>query len=304
MDHISIIVVHYNSEKDTLDCLKSLKNVKTPDFKITTVVIDNGSLKNFNLPGIYKQSNFELIRSESNLGFTGGNNLGITYAREKYDPDYFLLLNNDTRVDPDFLNQLYKRAQREEAACLICPKIYFEKGYEYYSMSYSARDKGKVFWYAGGSIDWPNLSAHHRGVDEIDRGHFDKQQSSDFCTGCCLLIPRQAIETVGLLDKNYFLYLEDVDYSLRAKAAGFTLCFEPKSVIWHKNAGSSGGAGEGTSVYYQSRNRLYFAFKYAPFKIKLTAFKMLLEKLLEGDKYERKASLDLIFARMGKQTII
>lgn len=304
MDRIAIIIVHYNSEQDTLECLDSLKTLRTPDFKVNTVVIDNGSLKNLSLSKAYQKAGVELIRSEANLGFTGGNNLGITYAREKYDPDYFLLLNNDTKVDPDFLNQLYKRAAREESACLICPKIYFEKGYEYHAMSYSAREKGKVFWYAGGSIDWPNLSAHHRGVDEIDRGHFDEQKSSDFCTGCCLLIPRQAIEVVGLLDKNYFLYLEDVDYSLRAKAAGFNLCFEPQSIIWHKNAGSSGGAGNSTSVYYQTRNRLFFAFKYASLKIRLTAFKMLLQNLFSKNKYERQASFDLLFARMGKQPIL
>ncbi|MEN8252823.1 MAG: glycosyltransferase family 2 protein [Patescibacteria group bacterium] len=304
MDHVVIVIVHYNSQKDSLDCLESLRDIKTPDFKSSIVLIDNGSLKNFILPKAYKNNNVELIRSESNLGFTGGNNLGITYAREKFDPDYFLLLNNDTRVDTDFLNQLYKRAKREKSSCLICPKIYFEKGYEYHAMSYSPRERGKVFWYAGGSIDWPNLTAHHRGVDEIDRGHFDNQKLSDFCTGCCLLIPRRAIETVGLLDKSYFLYLEDVDYSLRAKEAGFKLCFEPKSIIWHKNAGSSGGAGSGISVYYQSRNRLFFAIKHGSLKTKFTALRILLQNLISKNKYERKASFDLIFARMGKQPII
>ena len=162
---------------------------------------------------------------------------------------------------------------------------------------------GKILWYAGGSIDWPNILAFHRGVDEVDRGQFDYQKQSDFATGCCVLIPRKVIETVGLLDKKYFLYLEDVDLNLRVKKAGLKILFEPKSIIWHKNAGSSGGAGAETSIYYQSRNRLYFAFKHGSLKIKLTALKLLANHLMSSNEHIRKAGFDFILGRMGKQAI-
>jgi len=303
MDHISIIIVHYNSDKDTLLCLESLQKIKAPSFKFSILVVDNGSLKNFKLPRALQAEQVEIIRSEANLGFTGGNNLGMSYAREKYQADYFLLLNNDTIVDENFLNELYKASKEVEKPGLLCPKIYFEKGREFQQNSYEKKDLGKVLWYAGGSIDWLNLSAFHRGVDELDRGQFDHQKVSEFATGCCVLIPRAVLETVGRLDKNYFLYFEDVDLSVRVKQAGFSLNFVPTSVIWHKNAGGSGGAGSPTSVYYQTRNRLFFAFKHGNLKVKKTALRLWFQKLIFGTKFEQKAAFDLVLGKMGKQAL-
>ena len=85
-----------------------------------------------------------------------------------------------------------------------------------------------------------------------------------------LFFNKKVVGRIGLWNEKYFLYLEDMDFCVRIKSAGFRIIFEPSAVIWHKNAGSSGGAGAGTSVYYQSRNRLYFAFKHGSLKIKLT----------------------------------
>lgn len=304
MDHISIIIVHYNSDKDTKECLYSLENIKTNGYRVSVVVVDNGSKKQFVLPKSLRNKRLEVIRSEANLGFTGGNNLGIWYARKNYNSDYFLLLNNDTYVKPDFLNELYDSLQKNEKKGLICPKIYFAKGFEFHKRSYARKSLGKIFWYAGGSIDWLNLRAFHRGVDEIDRGHFDKQDKSEFATGCCMLIPREIVETVGLLDKRYFLYLEDVDYSFRVKRAGYPILFCPQSIIWHKNAGSTGGAGSAVAQYYQTRNRLYFIFKNAPWRSKLTALGLAFRKLTTGSALEKQAVTDLLLARMGKQPIL
>ena len=182
MIHISIIIVNYNSQKDTLECLDSLSNIKSFGFKYSILIVDNASKEPLVLPKRFQLPNIEVIRSESNLGFTGGNNMGIHYCIEKYNSDFVLLLNNDTTVDPSFLKELVGHAEKYPKAGLISSKIYFTKGREYHLESYKKEELGKVFWYAGGSIDWDHLVAFHRGVDEVDRGHFDNQTKCDFAT--------------------------------------------------------------------------------------------------------------------------
>lgn len=304
MDTIALILVHYNTPKETRECLESLFKIQSKGFKHHIIIVDNGSQESLVLPKSLQRDGVEVIRSESNLGFTGGNNLGITFAREKYEPDFFLLLNTDTVVDPEFLNILYKRAEKEGKTGLVSPKIYFMPGYEFHQRSYRKTHLGKVLWYAGGSIDWPNLTSVHHGVDEIDRGQFDTETNSTFATGCCVLIPRVVIETVGLLDKRYFLYFEDTDYSLRCLEAGLSLWFEPEAKVWHKNAGSSGGAGSPTSQYYQTRNKLLISMIHASLKIKITALRVAFQSLFSNNTYERKAALDFFLQRYGKQPII
>lgn len=225
MDHISIIIVHYNTPQETKDCLKSLQDIKTQGFEHSVIVVDNGSKKPLKLSQSYLGKNTEIIRSESNLGFTGGNNLGMSYAIKNYQSDYLLMLNSDTVVDSDFLQVLYETLKNDSKAGIVAPMIYFYKGAEFFPKSYRRDQKGKVIWYAGGSIDWLNITAFHRGVDELDRGQFDQQKTSDFATGCTLLVKREVIERAGILDKKFFLYFEDVDFCLRAKKAGFSILF-------------------------------------------------------------------------------
>ncbi len=304
MDSVVTIIVHYNNAKDTRECVDSLLLTQEDSCKNDIIVVDNGSLETFALTKKQREAGVTLIRSEANIGFTGGNNLGISHAREHFDPDFFLLLNNDTTVEPNFLQELCELAKNAEKPGLITPKIYFQKGNEFHKEQYKKSQLGKIFWYAGGSIDWRNLLAFHRGVDEFDYGQFDSQESYEFASACCVLIPRQVIETVGLLDKNFFLYFEDTDYSMRVKKAGFDLLFAPKSVIYHKNAGASGGAGAPTSVYYQSRNRLLFFMRHGNWRQRATALQLLLRYLSTGNKYERKAVIDFIFGRFGKQALV
>src|SRR5260221_548573 len=225
MFQVAIILVNYNSEKETRECLQSLRKIHKKDLQISTIIVDNGSKDPLDLPEKEQLAKTFVLRSDTNLGFTSGNNLGIRYALEHGNPDYFLLLNNDTTVDPDFLEELIRCSQKNPEAGMITPKIYFSEGREYHDESYTAQERGKIFWYAGGTVDWRNLDAFHRGVDELDRGQFDTQHQSDFATGCCVLIPRAVLEKIGVLDKKYFLYLEDVDWSMRAREAGYTILF-------------------------------------------------------------------------------
>lgn len=304
MDHISIILIHYNAEEETTDCLKSLVNLKADGFKYSVIVVDNGSKVPYEIPAVFAKQPFELVRSESNLGYTGGNNLAITHAFDEYHSDYVLLLNNDTTVDREFAQELWRAAQTQPQHGLIASKIYFSPGREYHGNSYTAKDRGNVLWYAGGSIDWQNLIAFHRGVDELDRGHFDTQQESDFATGCSVLIKREVLEKIGLLEEKYFLYLEDVDLSVRAAQAGYGIGFCPTSKVWHKNAGSSGGAGSPLHQYYQTRNRLLFAMRYGSWRTRLTAASLAVRLGLGGNQAERAAVKDLVTGQLGKRVVV
>lgn len=300
---ISVVIVNYDTPKLTFECLASVQSIKSDGFDYNIIVVDNGSQKELKIPTKLRSENLELIRTDNNIGFTGGNNLGISYTVKRYNPDYFLLLNSDTTVTPTFLNELFLALQGEDRGIAVS-KIYFEKGYEFHQQSYKKNELGKIIWFAGGTIDWPNLTAFHRGVDEVDYGQFDHLEQTDFATGCCMLIKRELIEHVGILDKRYFLYLEDVDYSIRAIKKGYKIVFCPKSVIYHKNAGSSGGSGSILHQYYQTRNRLFFFLKYATLKHKLTAIRLSIQLLFKGLVTQRKAVLNLLLGKMGKQPIV
>lgn len=304
MDHISLIIVNYNTEDETHQCLESLSHLKVTDLKYQILIVDNGSREVFSLTKAERKLPVEVVRSESNLGFTGGNNLGITYALEKYHSDYFLLLNNDTYVDPGFMQTMYRYSLKHPEYGLICPKIYFAAGYEYHQASYRPSERGRVIWYGGGSIDWPNLLCFHRAVDEVDEGQVDDLMTSDFATGCCILIKREVLEKSGLFDERYFLYLEDVDLSLRAIEHGYQIGFCAEAVIWHKNAGSSGGAGSGLHQYYQTRNRLLFGFMHGTNRQRLTTLSYLVRLLRSSQSAERIAATDLVLGRLGKRVVI
>lgn len=301
MDHISLILVNYNSADLTKMCLKSLQALEAENFTYSIVIVDNASKKPLKLPKKLDQDHVTVIRSESNLGFAGGNNLGVTYAAEHHDPDYICLLNNDTTVAPDFLEKLYQCLSEKEKGGMVAPKIYFAKGYEFHAEAYDKKDLGNVIWYGGGSIDWPNLIAFHRGVDEVDRGHLDQEMKTDFCTGCCILISRELLETVGMLDDKLFLYYEDADLSIRARKKGYHVLYCPEARIWHHNGGSSGGAGSALHIYYQTRNRIFIALRHGSWRVKLTSLSYAARTLIKSNATERQATLHALVGNMGKQ---
>jgi GT2 family glycosyltransferase len=304
MTHISILLVHYNSELETRECLLSLKKVVSKNFQFSVVVVDNGSKESLQVEANEMPEGAVILRSDANLGFSEGNNLAYKYALEHFQTDYILLLNNDTTVEPQFLAQLLEAAEKTEKVGMVTPKIYFSAGREFHTQSYTPEERGKIFWYAGGSIDWSNLDAFHRGVDELDRGQFDSQTESDFATGCCVLIPRSVLDTLGLLENKYFLYLEDVDLSMKIRQAGYKVMFCPAAVVWHKNAGSTGGSGSALQQYYQTRNRLYFFTKFGSWRIWFTVFKYQVKLLLWGTPIQKRAVTDWLLGKMGKQAVL
>lgn len=303
MDKIAVIIVHYNTDLDTKACLESLSSVVTDNFEFRTIVVDNASKEHFVLPKKH-QSQVDLIRSDTNLGFTGGNNLGFRYAIKNYNPDYFLLLNSDTFIQKDFLVKLYHCLKNNPQVGLVSPKMYFAPGCEFHRQSYSKAEIGKVIWFAGGVIDWRNLQTFHLGVDEVDRGQFDHLTTFDYASGCCMLIRREALAAAGIFDDNFFLYYEDADLSLRLKENGWQLAFCPESIIWHKNGGSSQGAGSPLQNYYLSRNRLLFFLRHGSWSVKFRALRLAKRFYFHGDKIEKKAARNFFSRRFGKEVII
>ncbi len=298
MKKICIIIVNWNGKDDTLRCLSSIKGIDTRGYSLSTIVVDNGST-NDSVAVIKKKHPWvTLIETKKNLGFTGGNNVGITHAME-HGADYIWLLNNDTIVDRNALTLV--EAFTVPHIGIAGSKIYFAPGHEYHRDRYTTSQRGKVLWYAGGLVDWDNVYASHRGVDEVDKGQFDKEEDTPYVTGCSFMIRRAVIEKIGGLDERYYLYLEDLDYCLKAKKAGFRLVYNPKSIIWHVNAGSSGGAGNPLHEYYLTRNRLLIGMRYAPLRTKFALIREAGRFLLGGSTIKRQAVMDALVGKWGKQ---
>ena len=294
MTHTGIIIINYHCLKDTTACLGSLAKCKlAADLKVYVVEPES---KNEAYPDLPLKP--VVIPQLGNLGFAWANNLGMKQAMAD-GCETLILLNNDTEVKDDFLAPLLHRLKDPKIG-MVSPKIYFSPGREFHHDDYMDSERGKVIWYAGGMIDWPNVQAWHWGVNEVDHGQFTEAADTDFATGCCLGITKTTIGKIGLLDERYFLYLEDVDWSLRAKRAGLGIVFEPDSIIWHKNAGSTGGPGSATQVYYQTRNRIYFARRYAPFRTRLAVERETIRFIRNGPATVRQAAYDALWRHYGK----
>jgi GT2 family glycosyltransferase len=301
MKKIGVVTINYNSDNETHTLLESLKKVHDPEFALDIIVVDNGSTVPFVLTSQEKDDHIHLIRSDDNRGFSGGNNIGIKKALER-GADYVLIINNDTIVDPQLVDNLLEVLERDEKIGVVVPKIYFAKGHEFHKDKYAKDELGKVLWYAGGSTDWDNVTSVHRGVDEVDHGQYDTEDEIDFATGCCMLFKRECFEKVGYFDDNYFLYYEDADLSERVKNAGYDIFYAPNAVLFHVNAASSGGAGNALQDYFLTRNRMIFGLKYAPLRTKLALIKESLRLLLHGRKNQKKGIKDFYLRKFGKGT--
>jgi GT2 family glycosyltransferase len=223
--HVGIIVLNWNGLPDTRECLHSLFTLAGPPPVI--YVVDNGS-SDGSVSRLSEEfaDRIVLIPNPSNLLFAGGNNVGIRRALGD-GCTHLLLLNNDTTVDAALLSVLAGASAEQEDA-ILCPKIYYA-------------DRPNVLWYAGGTLSLRRARFAHRGIRQIDRGQFDRLEETGWATGCALFAPRRVFETVGLLDESFELYSEDLDYCLRARAAGFRILYVPEAKVWHKVSASIGG---------------------------------------------------------------
>jgi GT2 family glycosyltransferase len=237
---VSIIILNWNGYEITRECLLSLGKISFTNYKI--ILVDNGSADGSNrkLSEEFLDPRIEYLPLERNFGFTGGNNKGIDYTIEKHDPDFILLLNNDTIVETRFLDHMIAAYSTDATCYAVVPKIY------YY-------DNPKIIWFAGGSVSRILGTIIHNGVGKED-DHSDEAGPTGFMNGCCALISRSAINNIGILDNQFFANSEDVDYSLRILDSGHTIQYAPEAIIYHKTSYSfKANKGQWLGYYLGSR---------------------------------------------------
>ena len=246
----AIILVNWNGWQDTIACLDSCAGLDYADREI--VVVDNGS-KDDSVARIREaHPSVTLLETGANLGFAGGNNVGIQAAIES-GARYVWLLNNDTTVEPRALSALVEAVSADPAAGIAGSKI------TYFCTP-------NVLWYAGGEFT-PSGPVRHRGLDEPDTGQYDHAEETGFITGCSLFTTAEVIDRVGLLAEEYFLYWEEADFDWRVRAAGYKLLYVPESVVRHKVAGSLGESWSTTQTEYLVRNMLLFYRRNEPGRV-------------------------------------
>jgi GT2 family glycosyltransferase len=244
LPRVYIIVVNWNRRDDTLACLASLKQLYYQAEKVCVVVVDNGSTDDSIAAIRIAYPQVEIIEAGTNLGFVGGNNLGLEYAH-KMRADYALLLNNDTEVAPDFLQLLIEATEADPHVGATSPTIYYF-------------DTPKIIWSAGGEVDWRRGSTRMVGIDTIDNGQLDgTPHSVDFITGCAFLIKMSVYEQVGGLDPRFFAYYEDSEWCTRITRAGYRILLVPQAKVWHKITPIARESSPQVH-YYMTRNRLLY----------------------------------------------
>lgn len=224
-------------------------------------------------PQPYTYPPFVTYIHDKNGGYAFGINQGIQNALTQ-GYTQFCVMNCDVAVPVNFVTQI-KKSIIDHPKTLIGGKIYYYPGFEYHHDRYTEKERGKVFWYAGGVTDWANVYTTHTSVDEVDRGQRDTMEKTSFITGCLMCYDKSVIKTIGHWDDSYFLFYEDADYCVRAMRAGIQLLYDPTIVLWHKSGQSTSGAASLLHQKYLDKNRLKFGLRYAPWKTKLHLLKNL-----------------------------
>lgn len=244
---VAIIIVNWNRSNDTLECLSSLNGINYDNIKV--FVVDNCS--NDNSYDLFKSFvrqemcnyRIELLRTKNNMGFAGGNNIAIKKAYVEHF-DYIWLLNNDTVVNSNSLKKLIDVIDNNNDIGIVGSKIYYYKT--------------KLIWFAGGCINTWKGKTSHLGLkdDETTSIKYNKNTEVDYITGCSMLFRRNLIKEIGLLNENYFMYYEEVEFNIKAYQKNWKILFVHDSIIYHKVSISSGGENNLAPIlaYYDIRN--------------------------------------------------
>jgi GT2 family glycosyltransferase len=236
---VSIITVNFNQAKVTCELLESIQNSNYRNIEV--IVVDNAS--KIDPTEIIKSSYPEtrVITSSENLGFAGGNNLGIAQAKG----EFLFFVNNDTVFTPDLISVVLEEFQKDPDIGVVSPKIRF----------YQHPD---VIQYAGYTPINPYTARNSTiGYLKKDLGQFDRPGATHYAHGAAMMVKRDVIEKVGRMPENFFLYYEELDWCEQIKRAGFKIHFQPKAVIYHKESISVGKASP-LKTYYLTRNRVLF----------------------------------------------
>ena len=239
---LSIITINYNRLKDTCELIDTLP---LNDETIEVIVVDNASTQDEATEIEKRYQQVKVIKSDKNLGFAGGNNLGIQTAHGKY----LFFINNDAILpQPSAISLLINRLASSDQIGMVCPKIKFSWGdHRIQYASYTPLSK----------ITLRNKSI---GFGEQDNGQYDTPHPTPYAHGAAMMVKREVIEKVGMMPECYFLYYEELDWSMMIRRAGYEIWYEPACTIFHKESQTTGQQSP-LKTYYITRNRFHFALR-------------------------------------------
>ncbi len=237
---LSIITINYNGLKDTCELIESLP---VDDDSLEVIVVDNASTQDEASEIENRFPHVMVIRSAENLGFAGGNNFGIQAAHGKY----LFFLNNDTIIhQTSDIRHLIKRLESSDEIGMVCPKIRFTWG-------------NQPIQYAGYTpLSYITLRNKSIGCGEDDQGQYDTATPTPYAHGAAMMVKREVIEQAGLMPECYFLYYEELDWSLMIRRARYEIWYEPACTVFHKESQTTGRISP-LKTFYITRNRLLFA---------------------------------------------
>ncbi len=244
---VYIVILHYGKLEVTQKCIDSLA-IHDKDFEEIVLINNDGSITLSKSQFSTENKKLHIINNKKNLGFAAGVNIGITYALTQKAQGIFLL-NNDTVIEDGFLKKLVAVFREDERIGIAGPAIAFHKD-------------GKMLYDLGGSVNPLIGRTKHHEVETIP-GNYMKELPKivTYVSGCCMLIKKEVFEKVGLFDEKFFLYSEDVDFSLRAKNAGFLSAVLPSVSVYHELSKSAGKTSS-LSVYHQTKSGVIFGKKH------------------------------------------
>ncbi len=219
------IVLSYNGLELTLQTLGSLLASTYPSLDL--LVVDNGSTDGTSDAVAAKFPNVQVLRTEINLGISGGLNQGFQWGLER-DYPYLMPMNNDIEVAPDLVSELVGAMTREPLYGCVGPKCYYWA------------DRKRI-WSAGGRLGFREAVTRERGMGQLDRGQFDREEEVDYVNGALMLIRRQALIATGLWDPIYQVGVEDADWCWRMRLGGWKCGYVPRAVLWHMVSPTTGG---------------------------------------------------------------
>lgn len=247
---VSIITINYNQAETTRQFLDSCRGLTYPNYEI--IVVDNASVPAFDaVVDPREHPRLRLIRTGTNLGFTGGNNAGITEARG----DYFFIVNNDTELPPMLIGELLLPFAENDRIGVTCPKIRFF-------------DAPGTVQYAGyNPMNMYTGTTTPVGLNQPDGHLYDQPGVTHFAHGCAMMVSRAVVDKVGRFADRFFLYYEELDWSQRIRDAGFLIYYQSSASILHKESVSIGPHNP-LKTYYLTRNRILFMRRHcSPFQL-------------------------------------
>jgi hypothetical protein len=242
MSTIGIVILNWNNPSDTVNCLRSLAQAVLPDVEM--IVVDNGSTDDSAAIIQYEYPACTLLQTGVNLGYAGGNNVGIRHALAT-GAEFVMILNNDVIVSPDFLAPLIATFHALPEAGIVTPLI-------------ADTEPADRIWALGSRVDWRTGQVYrlHAG-ESVETQRAASPFEVEIASGAAMLIRRRALEEVGLLDEQFFLYYEETDWCLTVRRAGYRIVAVPQSVVWHKVSATLGTVSP-VIDYYMQRNQLRF----------------------------------------------